>query len=552
MKMIKLFILILSVFLLPLALCARERSVEESVSVARKLLAHRYAGRSHKMAARVESHPMTVLYEQPQLRVVGYADGGFVVVAKDENVRAVWGYSDAPFDVDDISPEFVWLMTAMNASMAAGLSVGPAPTMAREQEDASVVVEPLIATRWYQSEPFNWLCPKVEAEGEQKAPLTGCVVTALAQLVNYYRHPQHGYGSMAYSYSDDYRNNHDIVLDFETLQWNYDNMLTDYTADYTEDEGMEVARLMFACGVACRAPFGVGSTAAQTPAEAVEGLRHLGYEMRDVPLKVGGEWVDLRPYFDAGKPVYFTGVSPEVGHAFLLDGYDTKGFLHCNFGWAGHDDGFYAISDLNGFTKNLCAYVVETSDNAMTCSEGVEYYLRSENRQATVVYDYLGTPRLSGDVVLPSSILYEGAEYVLTAIDSGAFSGTSIKSLTIPETVRSIGFAILQSCLDLQSITCLSPQPPQAASTICYNTRCPLFVPAESVELYRKTSPWSKFVDIRPLDDLAGMTQHTIPIGPNNFSGSISTKSSNYDLFGRKCVPAAHGIFIDNGEKVLR
>lgn len=125
MKMIKLFILILSVFLLPLALSARERSVEESVSVARNLLAHRYAGRSHKMAARVESHPMTVLYEQPQLRVVGYADGGFVVVAKDENVRAVWGYSDAPFDVDDISPEFVWLMTAMNASMAAGLRRWP-------------------------------------------------------------------------------------------------------------------------------------------------------------------------------------------------------------------------------------------------------------------------------------------------------------------------------------------------------------------------------------------------------------------------------------------
>lgn len=81
----------------------------------------------------------------------------------------------------------------------------------------------------------------------------------------------------------------------------------------------------------------------------------------------------------------------------------------------------------------------------------------------------------------------------VTSIGAGAFEHSGLTSIVIPNKVSNIGMAAFSFCTNLESVTVLPTTPPTAGTYLFYQSSCPIYVPAESVEAYIAASGWSTF-----------------------------------------------------------
>ncbi len=246
---------------------------------------------------------------------------------------------------------------------------------------AAVVVGPLIQTKWDQDAPYYNLCP---GYGTNKA-YTGCVATAMAQVMKYWEWPKKGIGSHTYQpvmdIYDDYGEyvetiivyQGNLIADFENTTYDWENMKNSYSGFTTLAQRTAVATLMYHCGVATEMMYGgdeYGGSGTYTlnygdeddPTCAQNALwRHFGYKkptgyMRD-GYKYGGytyykKWSDaawtamVKEELDQQRPIMYGGASDEGGHSFICDGYDSNNKFHFNWGWSGWNDGYYTLSNL--------------------------------------------------------------------------------------------------------------------------------------------------------------------------------------------------------------
>lgn len=256
---------------------------------------------------------------------------------------------------------------------------------------ASVVVGPLIQTTWDQGEPFWNQCPSKNGS----RAYTGCVATAMAQVMKYWNWPVQGTGSKSYRPLDP--NSDDYVYgpystqsaDFGATTYDWDNMLNAYT--YIDSWGTDhvlsglttaqkdaVATLMYHCGVASEMMYGdydaggsgtmtvnygdltwgVSTTkqggCAQNALWAYFGYKQdslIGY-MRDGYGSYYDSWTDaawtamIKEELDKQRPIMYAGAGQDGGHSFICDGYRTDNYFHFNWGWSGANDGYYLLSDL--------------------------------------------------------------------------------------------------------------------------------------------------------------------------------------------------------------
>ena len=91
---------------------------------------------------------------------------------------------------------------------------------------------------------------------------------------------------------------------------------------------------------------------------------------------------------------------------------------------------------------------------------------------------------------------------LVTSIDQFAFYGCSnLSSLTISNSVMSIGQSAFEYCSGLTSIISKANTPPVCAN-YCFNEinkSIPVYVPANSVETYKKADGWKEFVNIQAI-----------------------------------------------------
>ncbi len=280
---------------------------------------------------------------------------GYVIVAADDAVAPVLGYSDSGnFDAQNIPASLQWLLDDYTAQIRYAAANPQAAALSREYKaPASMTpVEPICTTKWDQDAPYNENCPTIN----DQATMTGCVATAMAQVMKAHNWPVTGTGQYQYSFTSD-DNTIQVGSNFSLHTYDWTNMLNSYpSGGYTQTQADAVAQLMFDCGVAAKMTFGTSSSGAVTMVGAMGMIDYFGYDkaMQWIyrTTKFLPEWNQMvYNEVKAGRPVLLSGHNSEGGHAFVCDGYSSDYYFHINWGWSGLSDGYYLLTLLDPFDQ---------------------------------------------------------------------------------------------------------------------------------------------------------------------------------------------------------
>lgn len=299
------------------------------------------------------------------------ADGkGFVLVAADDCVRPVLAYSfDSQFLPQEPNnssvPQHIshWL-TAYQVNIAALVESGAVASPKVQAEWQCFLnakfhrvrensVAPLVTTRWNQGYPYNLQCPFSNVDSAYS--VTGCVATATAQIMKYWNHPAVGRGS--HSYSTNYGT---LSAQFDTTHYDWAHMTDSPNWMSTDQERNAVAQLMYHVGVAVEMDYSPHSSGAHVASDGDNAMASSENALKNYFRYNQGlfavaktdysdtEWdALLTDELDASRPMVISGQDNSGGHAFVIDGYDTLGFFHVNWGWGGYCDGYYTLDSLN-------------------------------------------------------------------------------------------------------------------------------------------------------------------------------------------------------------
>ena len=429
-------------------------------------------------------------------------NGGFVIVAGDDRMRSILGYAEkGSFDQETLPDNIKWLMDYY-AQVAGSL-----PAQQKNSALAASVsrpeLQPLITTTWDQWAPYNAHCPEINGQ----LPPTGCVATAMAQVINYFQWPINEVRSMA-----DYTTNTNYVyvpgLPARKIGWY--NMSDD-----------EIAWLMRYCGQAVQMDYMPDESGARAIDIAGALVSVFNYS-RTINLATrmsysDNDWEELiYSELSVGHPVIYNGDAGEgtSGHSFILHGY-KDGLFCVNWGWSGQCDGYFALTNLSPndsqhYTENQNAIIAIQPasnnddstltvgeertvqlDKAGTLSELISKEDRYKIKKLTISGDLNGTDFIliremasteegqlatldltDANIVKGGDPYYWGyttkdntlGEWVffrcdklqsvilpnsITAIERSAFEGSDLRTITIPKNVTNIGTGIFSGCRNL-------------------------------------------------------------------------------------------------------
>lgn len=347
--------------LLSLALSAAAQAAEISPAQA-EAIALQFSAKDYSTKSVSSKITPTVAYTatsetaaQNLLYVVNRGNnGGYVIVAGDDAAQIpVLGYTDSgTFDYDQAPANLKgWLSEyARQIEYMASHGINAAQQVSPRTFDQNV--EPMITTHWNQDAPYNEQCPTLD---NGRKAYTGCVATAMAQVMNFHEWPQQGTGSN--SYYDNPQNGgcgQTLSADFGSTTYQWNHMLDDYDASSSQEARDAVATLMFHCGVAVNMTYMEDASGASSYTAADALVRYFGYpadvQVLSRDYHTYDEWVaTIKGEIDARRPVLFSAQSTVGGHEFIIDGYNTDGYFHVNWGWGGQSDGYYLIATLNPY-----------------------------------------------------------------------------------------------------------------------------------------------------------------------------------------------------------
>lgn len=280
------------------------------------------------------------VYTGEKLSIFG-TDKAFVVVSSDTEFAPVLGYSYSSFDSSKMPANFQWWLACITASMKQGYVSSYTPST--RATDGSY----LCKAQWGQESPYNLYCPEIGGN----TGYTGCVATAMAQIMYYYKYPASGSGNnCTYTVVNSRGRTKSYTQSFAN-PYDWENMKDTYTSWSTN--GQAVATLMFDAGCAVHMQYASDGSGAYTNDAATAFVKNFGYD----PLSVNyltrlyysdEEWMRIiDKEISNGRPILYSGSDTTAGgHAFVIDGIDGNGYVHVNWGWDGAANGFYDIADL--------------------------------------------------------------------------------------------------------------------------------------------------------------------------------------------------------------
>ncbi|PKP48776.1 MAG: hypothetical protein CVT94_07380 [Bacteroidetes bacterium HGW-Bacteroidetes-11] len=306
--------------------------------------------------------------DQPVYHVFNFQDGGYVIVSAEDAYSPVIGYSpDGYFPAGSLEQNFGSFLkgyedqivfirdnnTSQTSEIKNSWQYYTSMSTTRMSFTGGRDMEPLLPVLWNQDFPYNAYCP-LDAAGPGGHVYAGCVATAMSMIMNYYRYPEHGTGSYSYNYGS-YGN---ISANFGQTYYDWDAMLNSITSGSGRAVNA-IAELQYQCGVSVRMMYGPDGSGAYSEDVPYALRTYFGYSSTVQHVRKSNysstAWENMIiASLDELKPLYYSGQSTDGGHAFVLDGYEVTGtgkLFHFNFGWSGSGNGFYTLSDVNGFSS---------------------------------------------------------------------------------------------------------------------------------------------------------------------------------------------------------
>lgn len=270
---------------------------------------------------------------------------GYVIVSGDDEMTELVGYAENGFfDAENVPPQMqLWLDGY--AEYVAAVQSGKAKARKILLSDSpSVVVEPLVTTKWNQDAPFNNFAPEyTDDNNNTQRCATGCAATAMAQIMKFHNWPEQGVGH----YSYEHQSFGTISSNFSEHVYDWTNMIDRYNnGEYSSVQADAVALLMKDCGVSLNMNYGpVSGASIYSYYPAFKN--YFRYSSRTVN-RSGCETAEftkiITDELQEGRPIIYCGTGEDGGHAFVVDGYDTNYFLHVNWGWGGYSDGYFDMN----------------------------------------------------------------------------------------------------------------------------------------------------------------------------------------------------------------
>ena len=268
---------------------------------------------------------------------------GYVIVAGDDRVPAILGYSDnGTFDSQDVPEAMQELLNGYAAQIEA-IDHGAEAALHLSNKPA---IAPLISAQWAQRAPYNIRIPFINGK---HAPV-GCVATAMAQIMHYWKWPARPTSSIP-AYTTETKNIYMPLLPAVDFEWN--NMRNTYeTSDTLSAAGQSVATLALYCAQSLSMDFTPNGSSAYSRDIPNALINYFGYKpsakyIRRIYYSTQNWEETLYNELAARRPVAYRGSKASGSHAFICDGYDGNGMFHFNWGWNGSSNGYFLLNVLN-------------------------------------------------------------------------------------------------------------------------------------------------------------------------------------------------------------
>ena len=294
---------------------------------------------------------------------------GFVIVSGDDRINPILGYSDegyfdeakAPSNMKNLLNEY-----AQQISMLDEVSnVKGAIAAAKNIVDTRNSIAPLLTTKWDQARPYWNKCPQVQNEdGEYEPSYTGCVATAMSQIMKYYNYPaqttqvipsyQYGYGT---GNMGEYITQTTEDLPVTTFDWAH--MLDSYNGSEDQVYTDAVATLMLYVGHAAHMTYALTASGTTDPYIPKAFNNYFDYNAQLVYRSDYDQqaWEDMvYQELVAGRPMVYNGrAGSGGGHSFVCDGYEMGDYYHINWGWGGLGNGYFQLAIMNPHAAGIGA-----------------------------------------------------------------------------------------------------------------------------------------------------------------------------------------------------
>ncbi|MDO4691790.1 MAG: thiol protease/hemagglutinin PrtT [Porphyromonadaceae bacterium] len=294
---------------------------------------------------------------------------GFVIISGDDATTSILGYSSEGQILLNSLPLQLSSLLRLHQEQVKELrsnAITPGLPSPSPKPNPKVIRGPLTKSLWNQDEPFNDQAPKIG----QERTVTGCVATAIAQVMYYHKWPTQGKGE--YKYKPRSGSIAELSADFSKSTYDWTKMTDVYAFDWewngyrynkkgrwTQEQGEAVARLMSDIGIAVKMNYNLpryGGSGAYMNDAARALKEYFSYHVRhlsrnDVPNALFLS--SIQQELDLENPIIMSGAQDGAGHAWVIDGYDENGYLHANWGWGGLSNGYFALSFMSPMSLGI-------------------------------------------------------------------------------------------------------------------------------------------------------------------------------------------------------
>lgn len=295
-------------------------------------------------------------------------DGGFVIIAGDDRMNRVLGYSDkGRIDTQNLPPQLEGLLKQYSQTVQSLPENAPQHkswTRGLELGDEVVLNTPT----WNQGYPFNVKAPEFDnGDGQKERAPIGCMATATAIVMKYKGFPTKAIKDFEYTW---YSNGTPYTFNFGKLNIDYSKLRDDYenlTEPLSAAEENAIGDLMYAVAGLVNMQFGTSGSSAYAYFEpaALREVFGLSTNCQYISRNYFSdeEWRSLiEEQINSDCPILYEGYG-NGGHFFVCDGYNSEGYYHINWGWGGYENGFFMLDDLNGYNQYQCMIINFTQDS---------------------------------------------------------------------------------------------------------------------------------------------------------------------------------------------